>query len=323
MSDNQKNSPTLLENERIRKELSKRFGLKRYWTFREGINFFLPVEYRNSFPLSVIIDDYLFDCMKQDVEPEGDTEVQRLKTFNSVKDAEQILADINSKAQWSTSKKGRKLSFDQIQEEERRYFCSKIKIKPEILICYIIDHIDLFSSEVEIPPKLQDWLSTVKELPATVENKEVIKPTKEEVEELLTKVSPDSELKFIDIPTNHIDLNGNAKLDHLIKKVTPEINILYEEIKRIAKKDRRNTQDLRYQDGKSAFENLKNKFQEIEFNDLDPDHFGTTKPFRDIKGGLLRKVVIRTIPKLIGNRKDIKIDGQALYKRMTDLKKTS
>jgi len=44
MSDNQKNSSTLLENERIQKELSKRFGSKKSWTLKEGIDFFLPIE---------------------------------------------------------------------------------------------------------------------------------------------------------------------------------------------------------------------------------------------------------------------------------------
>lgn len=169
MSNNQKNSSPLLEDERIRKELSKRFGLPPYWTFQEGINFFLPVEYQNSFPLSVIINDYLFEMLRREVE------TQRLETFNKIEEVEKILdydpvaAYEKRKATWTKERatkiqlrnlksygsKERKFSFDEIQEEKRKYFCSNIRIKPEILICYIIDHIDLFSNEVEIP----SWLA--------------------------------------------------------------------------------------------------------------------------------------------------------------------
>lgn len=152
MSDNQKISSNLLEEERIKKELSKRFGERSYWTFQEGLNFFLPLEYRNSFPLSVLINDYLFETLKREVE------TQRLETTNDIDEVEQILAyDPVADREKSKSKrigKQRKLSFSEIQEEKRKFFCSKIKIKPENLICYIIDHIDLFSSEIEIP----SWL---------------------------------------------------------------------------------------------------------------------------------------------------------------------
>ncbi len=280
MSNNQKNSFTLLEDGKIQKELSKRFGLKRYWTFQEGINFFLPVEYRNSFPLSVIINDYLFDCMKQDVEPEGDTKVQRLKTFNSVKDAEQIVADINRKAQWSRSKKGRKLSFNEIQEEKRKYFCSKIKIKPEILICYIIDHIDLFSSEIEIPEGI----------------KRILNKTNETLEQ---------------------------KLNNLIQEVGLEIDLLYDEMKKVAKDNDRQVLCLEYKDGIEAFNRKHEITKRIKSNDIKKEHFGGEKPARDIKGGILKRVVLREMPNLSSDRENIKIDAQALYKRMTTIKRTS
>ena len=209
MSNNQKNNSPLLEDGRIRKELSKRFGKRRYLTFREGINFFLPEEYQDNFPLSIIINRDLFDTLKQDVKS------QDLKTFNDIEDVKQIIAYDpvaeleKSKSQWSALRavemkwrnmkrygsidKERKLSPSEILDEKIIFFCSKIKIEREILICYIIDHIDLFSSEIEIPPKLQNFLSTVKEFSTTMENKEVIKPTKEEVEELLMNVSPELE----------------------------------------------------------------------------------------------------------------------------------
>ena len=86
MSDNQKISSNLLEDERIQKVLSKRFGLRPYWTFQEGLNFFLPVEYQNSFPLSVLINDYLFETLKREVE------TQRLETINDIEEVKQILA---------------------------------------------------------------------------------------------------------------------------------------------------------------------------------------------------------------------------------------
>ena len=189
MSNNQKISSTLLKDKRIQEELSKRFGSRPYWTFQEGINFFLPIEYRNSFPLSVIINDYLFETLKREVE------TQQLETINDIEEVKQILSDLESNSQWTISKKGRKLSFSERQEGKRRYFCSKIKIRPEILICYIIDNIDLFSSEIEIPSKLQAILQTVENLSVT-ENENVIKPTKEEVEELLMDVSPELERLF-------------------------------------------------------------------------------------------------------------------------------
>lgn len=297
MSNNLKNCSSLLEDERIKKELSKRFGSKRYWTFLEGIRFFLPVEYRNnSFPLSVIINDYLFDCMKQDVEPEGDNKVQSLKTFTPVKNVEQILADID-KVKWSISKNGRKLSFDEIQEEKRRYFCSNIKVKSEILICYIIDHIDLFSSEVEIPPKVQDWLSTVKDFPITIENK-----TESEPDPLQTEDSLED------------------RLNSLIIKVTCEIELLYEEIKAVAKEDNRGTQDLKYEDGEIAFQQKEAILKLIKQKHMKKNIFGSSKPYRDIQGGILKNLIIDEIPELIRNNENIKIDSQALHARMVHLK---
>ena len=298
MSDNQKISSSLLEDERIQKKLSERFRSHRYWTFQEGINFFLSKELQNSsFLLLEIISDDLFKCMKQDVEPEGDKKAQRLKTFNSVIDAEQIVTDIN-KAKWSVSKNERKLSFDQIQEEKRRYFCSKIKVKPEILICYIIDHIHLFSSEVEIPPILQDWLSTVKDLSVTVEN------------------IPESEPNSLQTKDSLED-----RLNRLIIKVTPEIELLYEEIKAVAKEAERKALDLRYEDGKKAFQRKEAILKFIKLEHIEKDIFGSEKPYRDIKGRILKKITKDEIPELIKNKKGIKIDTQALQKRMNDLKK--
>ena len=298
MSNNQNNISCLLEDERIQKGLSKRFGSNRHWTFLKGIRFFLPVEYRNnSFPLSVIINNELFDCMKQDVEPEGDTKVQRLKTFTSVKDVEKILADVNNKAKWSKSKKERELSSDEIQEEKRRYFCSNIKIKPEILICYIIDHIDLFSSEVETPTKLQDWLSIVKEFLATLENK------------------PESELNSLQTEDSLED-----RLNSLIIKVTPEIELLYKEIKAVAKENNRGTLELEYKDGETAFQLKEAILKFIKKEHIEKHTFRNSKPYRSIKGTILKNITEDKIPELIKNKKNIKIDSQALYKKMKQLK---
>jgi hypothetical protein len=83
-----------------------------------------------------------------------EVETQRLETINNTEEVKRILAydpvADRKKCKSYRIDKQRKLSFPEIQEEKRRFFCSKIKIKPEILICYIIDHINLFSSEVEM-----------------------------------------------------------------------------------------------------------------------------------------------------------------------------
>jgi|GEM_PF-2355251 len=284
MSNNQKNSSPLLEDERIRKELSKRFRLPPYWTFQEGINFFLPVEYQNSFPLSVIINDYLFEMLRREVE------TQRLETFNKIEEVEKILAYDpvaayeKRKATWTKERatkiqlrnlksygsKERKFSFDEIQEEKRKYFCSNIRIKPETLICYIVDHIDLFSSEIEIPSKLQAMLQTVENLSVT-ENENVIKPTKEEVEELLMDVSPELE-RFYNTTKN--------VLDKKIKDTTAEeICVACREA---------------YQKMTASKEPI-DKIKYLEEADLDCSEISdnTEKLSQEIKGPILLKLVFR------------------------------
>ncbi len=217
MAVDQKRNEIPPEEENIREILSKRFNLKAYWTFREGINFFLTEEYRNSFPLQVIINDSLFDTIKRDVE------TQRLETANSVEEIEQILnydpvvdfEKLNSQRselrkaeiKWRNLKRygsidiERKLSYSEKKEEKLRYFCSNIKIKPGVLILYIIKHIDKFSSEIQIPLALENLLSTFKKT-SPLKNDKNIEQTKteielkKEIEQLLKDVVPELENLF-------------------------------------------------------------------------------------------------------------------------------
>ncbi|HBT86905.1 hypothetical protein [Desulfobacter sp.] len=285
MSNNQKTCSNLLEDEIIQKELSKRFGLKAYWTFQEGINHFLiDKAYQNSFPLSVIINDFLFDIIKRDVE------AQRLETINDIEEVKQILAHDpvaayeKRKDTWTEQRiakiqkrnlkqygsKEKIFSVDEKEEEKRKFFCSKIKIKPETLICYIVDHIDLFSSEIEIPSKLQAMLQTVENLSVT-ENENVIKPTKEEVEELLMDVSPELE-RFYNTTKN--------VLDKKIKDTTAEeICVACREA---------------YQKMTASKEPI-DKIKYLEEADLDCSEISdnTEKLSQEIKGPILLKLVFR------------------------------
>lgn len=180
MSNDQKQNELSPEEETIRDILSKRINKKAYWTLKEGINYFLTDKDKNNFPLQGIIDNSLFEIIKRDIE------TQRLETFNSVEEIKEILdydpvADFEKiKSQRSDLRKAEmrlrnlkrygsidkemEFSFNEIEREKLHYFCSKIKIKPVILILYIIEHIDLFSSEIEIPPKIEDIFAMVNEL---------------------------------------------------------------------------------------------------------------------------------------------------------------
>jgi len=87
MSDNQKNSSTLLENERTQKELSKRFGSKKSWTLKEGIDFFLPIEEDgHHFPLLGVLQPSTFKIIKEDID------TQELEVINSKEEIKEILA---------------------------------------------------------------------------------------------------------------------------------------------------------------------------------------------------------------------------------------
>jgi hypothetical protein len=295
MTDNTKLVKPSPEKEKLREILSNRFNQKAYWTFKEGINFFLPkVKNRNSFSLFEIIDYDLFDTIKRDAE------TQRLETINDIEDVKQILAYDpvaayeNGKAQWSDAKKikmeqrnlkrygfkERKFSFDEIQKEKRKFFCSNIRIKPEILICYIIDHIDQFSSEMEIPEGI----------------KRILNWTNETLEQ---------------------------QLDNLIQEVGKEIDLLYNKMKEVAKEDGRQVLNLKYEDGIEAFNRKKEVFKRLKINDIKKEHYGSEKPTRDIKGGILRRVVLREMPDLRSNKEKIKIDAQALHKRLINIQKNS
>jgi len=294
MSNEQKLNELSLEEKKIREILSKRFNRIAYWTLKEGINYFLPVEYKNNFPLQGIISHSLFETIKRDVE------VQRLETLNSVEEIKQILnydpvADFEkmkfrrselrkAEMRFRNLKRGRsmdlerKLSFDEIKEDRLKYFCSNIKIKPEILIIYIINHIDQFSSEIEIPHSLENIINGNLILP---ENKNPLE----------------------------------TQLNELVEKVRPELNLFYCNLKSVANNDKRNVQNLKYGDGVKVIEERIGSFKILELSDLEKKFFGGEKPPRDIKGGLLSKIVKRVIPDLISNRGGIKIGGQHLYNK--------
>jgi hypothetical protein len=314
MSDNQKNCSSLLADERIQKELSKRFDFPSYWTLEEGLRFFSPIEEEGKrFPLRRMKTSK-FEKIKRDVE------TQKLKTISSEKEIKQIIAYDpvadreklktqrsalrTAKIKWRNLQhygsidKERKLSPSQILDEKIIFFCSNIRIKPEVLIGYIINHLDLFSPDIDPPPKLQDWLSTVKDFSTTIENK------------------PESEPNSLQ-PGDSLE----DRLNSLIKTVTPEIELLYEEIKAVAKANDRDTQDLRYEDGEKAFQRKGAILKLIKQEHMEKNIFGSSKPYRDIQGGILRKIIIDGIPELIKNKQRIKIDSQALQKRMNDIKK--
>lgn len=170
MSNNLINCSGLLKDERIQKELSEQFDFPSYWTLKEGLKFFSPIEEEGKrYPLRRIKTSK-FEIIKRDIE------IQKLETFNSQEEIKQILAydPVADREKLKTQRsalrttnikwrnlqrygsidKERKLSPSQILDEKIMFFCSNIRIKPEVLICYIINHLELFSSDIEIPSKL-------------------------------------------------------------------------------------------------------------------------------------------------------------------------
>lgn len=299
MSNNKDNFSNLLEDERIKKGLSKRFGRRPYWTFQEGLNFFLPLEYRNSFPLSVLINDYLFETLKREVE------TQRLETFNDMEEVKQILAytPVADREQHKSHRidKQKKLSPSEIREEKRRYFCSKIKIKPEKLILYIIKHIQLFSSEMEIPPKLKNLLSTSQDTPILKDN-------------------------ISDEPKSKSDLK--TEIEQLLNDVSPELENLYDRTKHKIKNIKYITADEVCIVCKEAYRHIVESSKDddsikfIEIDDIDCSRVSdnTEKLPRALKGQILHNLIFRKYqnsPKTVG----IRTDYQGLYDHYNKLRK--
>jgi len=327
MSEDQKQTEISPKEESIKEILSKRFSKKAYWTFKEGINYFLPEEYRNSFPLQVIINDSLFDTIKRDIETNDQTKIQRLETFNSGEEIEQILnydpvEDFeNFKSnrpekrkvelqfrKWKRSNSidiDGKLGFYEIKEDKLKYFCSHVKIKPEILIIYIIDHIDQFSSEIVIPPKLENLLSTCQKNAPLEKNKNIgqisSKTTKAEIEQLLKDVYPELENLF-ETTKKNLKQNGLK-----VKKATAEqiCDACYEAYQNII-------------DSKEIVDSI--KF--FEKDDIDCNYItnNTEHLPRELKGPILYNLVFRKykkIPKSIG----IPTNSQHLYDLYNSLNK--
>jgi isopentenyl phosphate kinase len=94
-------------------------------------------------------------------------------------------------------------------------------------------------------------------------------------------------------------------------------------MKEVAKEDGRQVLNLKYEDGIEAFNRKKEVFKRLKINDIKKEHYGSEKPTRDIKGGILRRVVLREMPDLRSNKEKIKIDAQALHKRLINIQKNS
>lgn len=260
-----------------------------YWSIYEGVRLLLPFLYRTTnFPIQVVIGD-MFEKIKRDVE------TQKFKAINTGDEIKEIL-NFDPKAEWEkfcqehpSDKPRRNLTLTEIQIEKENFFYKNIKIEPGIFIRYIKAHLDRFS-EIEIPPELEELL---------VENPSSSESNKPEPQ----------------IPLEE-------RLNALINKVAPEINRLYEEIKSIAKADGRDTQALTYNDGIEAFKQTKDSFKILKQEHMKDQIFGTEKPYRDVKGQILKEIVKDQIPELIGNKEGIKMNAQELHNRMKRLETT-
>ena len=276
------------EIEKKRKAVINEYKNKPYWTFKEGKNllskgFFLL---RESSPAKhpTHIDEAAFDNIIRDLE------MGNVDTITSVKELEKQIYEYREYCNY-VKKKERKSHYSAhdhliLWDLQDKLFDS-IKIKPFLFIEYVKKNLDRFSG-IEIP---SEFLSLLNEM----------------------------DKKKIEKPENNISLE--KQLYKLIEKLTPEIDQFYETVKTIAKKDNRNAQDLRYEDGIEAFEQKKDVSEILESDDIQKSFFGGEKPARDIKGGILRKIVIRKNPKLIKNGEGIIIDSQTLYSRMLKIRK--
>lgn len=292
VDDQKQNEISPEELEKKREALFKEYKKKPYWTFGEGV--FLIGIHRG--PLCYIAEREWLETTRPVSISEKSfdnilraSEIGRFGHLDSLEEIKKIISDYREciadleRTQCRTQI-GEWDLFPKFDLKNKIY--NTMKVDPLLFIQYAEENPDIFS-ETEIPPGLENIFNK----PVTEEGKNSEK----------------------DIPLE-------TRLDKLIKEVTPELDLFYVEVKAVAKNAGRNTQDLRYDDGTKAFENKKEPLKVLESDDIKKDFFGSDKPSRDIKGGLIRKIVLRKIPELISNHEGIKIDAQALYQRMNNLK---
>jgi hypothetical protein len=110
------------------------------------------------------------------------------------------------------------------------------------------------------------------------------------------------------------------KINSFLKKIRPEIDMFYESLKLHARHDGRGTLDISYDDACEVFEKKKAIFEIIEFEDIHKSFFGVSeKPYREIKGGVMRNLIIKTYPEAKSHTSKIKLSAQALYARSNSL----
>jgi hypothetical protein len=113
-----------------------------------------------------------------------------------------------------------------------------------------------------------------------------------------------------------------AKINFLLEKIRPEIDNFYELMKLHALNDERRVLNISYKDACEVIEKNKDTFKKIKFDDISASFFGSEKPFREIKGGLMRNIILRTYPEAKAHTSNIKLSAQDLYKRSNSLKKS-
>jgi hypothetical protein len=108
----------------------------------------------------------------------------------------------------------------------------------------------------------------------------------------------------------------------LLKKIRPEIDQYYEWLKLHVRKKGRTALHICYQDALEVFKSVETKFEMVNKEDIHEKLFGSDKPYRDIKGGIMRNIVLRTYPEAKSHTSDINLSAQALYNLSNDLKKS-
>ncbi len=116
--------------------------------------------------------------------------------------------------------------------------------------------------------------------------------------------------------------NLEKTVKSLIQSIRPEVDNFYELLKLHVNKRKLKTLDINYEHALEIFESNKDKFKNINSEDIHKKHFGSEKPYREIKGGIMRNILIRKYPQAKAHTNRINLSAQALYSLSNDLKKS-
>jgi len=126
------------------------------------------------------------------------------------------------------------------------------------------------------------------------------------------------------LDNDHDNIKNNENIiesiDKLIKKIRPEIDIFYELLKEYAKAKGWNALSLQYEHALEVFKNNEDKLNLITLEDIHKNMFGSEKPYREIKGGIIRCIVLKKYPEAKAHTSEIQLSVQALYNRSNKLK---